>query len=457
MYIADAFVSRPLTNWALLENKISELRRKLRVLSLRSILEASGATPIPTPEHLERLEDDIHLVKSSVAELPEEIEDPRVQTLCRSLRDEVEECASQMNLVGKLASFQVKIENADAALSDLLEHIDSHPSLPTGVMSSSFLMPPHLNPKDQLTSRLAFTRTEMDAVQKAFTSVADVARAKTEKTRILQTWEELEEMATDRIQGRRSRPSSVLSSGQHSGRSSSLSITTPKPSNKAEKAAGYFNLSVASGSRERLQPSSSSRGRRVASTSENRIATPSRASSVRSASGPVPLNIYGSTFASRQRTSSFTPSNSTPVRKASVTPIIPRTRAASNKRSASPSVSDVSSHSRSNANSRSSTSMSTWSRTPRLSFPGSPWVQPPQRPARTTYVANPKSKLDVAVGDVVNNLPVGISIESVSGSWKDQSGKYWIGDQDPKLCFCRILRSQTVMVRVGGGWTELSK
>lgn len=73
------------------------------------------------------------------------------------------------------------------------------------------------------------------------------------------------------------------------------------------------------------------------------------------------------------------------------------------------------------------------------------------------YVANPKNKLDVAVGDVVNRLPVNINVEVVADTWKDQSGKYWIGDQDPKLCFCRILRSQTVMVRVGGGWSELSR
>jgi hypothetical protein len=90
-----------------------------------------------------------------------------------------------------------------------------------------------------------------------------------------------------------------------------------------------------------------------------------------------------------------------------------------------------------------------------------PRVSTPHRRAsvatRKTYIANPKSKLDVAVGDVVNKLPVGINVEGVSETWKDQSGKYWIGDQDPKLCFCRILRSQTVMVRVGGGWAELSK
>ena len=42
--------------------------------------------------------------------------------------------------------------------------------------------------------------------------------------------------------------------------------------------------------------------------------------------------------------------------------------------------------------------------------------------------------------------------------WHDESGRYWIGYAGrAKLCFCRILKSRTVMVRVGGGWMELSK
>ena len=104
---------------------------------------------------------------------------------------------------------------------------------------------------------------------------------------------------------------------------------------------------------------------------------------------------------------------------------------------------------------------SSWARAPRQSFPELPRSPPRARPVivRKPYVANPKNKLDVAVGDVVNKLPsnVDINVEVVADTWKDQSGKYWIGSQDPKLCFCRILRSQTVMVRVGGGWSELSK
>ena len=52
-------------------------------------------------------------------------------------------------------------------------------------------------------------------------------------------------------------------------------------------------------------------------------------------------------------------------------------------------------------------------------------------------------------------VPVGLD---AGDDWKDQSGRYWIGAEGrAKLCFCRILRSQTVMVRVGGGWVELSR
>lgn len=89
------------------------------------------------------------------------------------------------------------------------------------------------------------------------------------------------------------------------------------------------------------------------------------------------------------------------------------------------------------------------------------------------YRANPKSKLDVAVGRIVNEMPIPVSIthaaaasskESVDGAstdgdrerWHDESGRYYVGHPDPKLCFCRILRSRTVMVRIGGGWEELS-
>lgn len=55
-------------------------------------------------------------------------------------------------------------------------------------------------------------------------------------------------------------------------------------------------------------------------------------------------------------------------------------------------------------------------------------------------------------------MPVTAVSPDLDEDWKDESGRYWIGAEGrAKLCFCRILRSRTVMVRVGGGWVELSK
>lgn len=70
-----------------------------------------------------------------------------------------------------------------------------------------------------------------------------------------------------------------------------------------------------------------------------------------------------------------------------------------------------------------------------------------------TYVADPKNDLDVALGDIVNDSPYKVQVKMVPG----EVGKYWFGDVNPKLAYCRILRSRMVMVRVGGGWVELSQ
>lgn len=93
----------------------------------------------------------------------------------------------------------------------------------------------------------------------------------------------------------------------------------------------------------------------------------------------------------------------------------------------------------------------------------------PKTPAKNVsnrYRPNPRNALDVAVGNVVNRMPMAVSIKSAgladvtashrSSDVQDLSGQYWIGDPEPRLCFCRILPSSLVMVRVGGGWQELS-
>ncbi|ORX62346.1 hypothetical protein DM01DRAFT_1380132 [Hesseltinella vesiculosa] len=66
------------------------------------------------------------------------------------------------------------------------------------------------------------------------------------------------------------------------------------------------------------------------------------------------------------------------------------------------------------------------------------------------YVADPHNDLDMAIGRIVNKAPFKIDFHMVPG----EVGRYWFGN---KLVYCRILKSRMVMVRVGGGWTELSK
>ncbi|CAO3699830.1 unnamed protein product [Rhizopus stolonifer] len=70
----------------------------------------------------------------------------------------------------------------------------------------------------------------------------------------------------------------------------------------------------------------------------------------------------------------------------------------------------------------------------------------------TTYVADPRNELDVQLGNIINQSPYKIKVERVKG----EAGKYWFGDEHPKLVYCRIL-TKMVMVRVGGGWVELAK
>ncbi|KAI9499557.1 hypothetical protein BDB00DRAFT_783048 [Zychaea mexicana] len=68
------------------------------------------------------------------------------------------------------------------------------------------------------------------------------------------------------------------------------------------------------------------------------------------------------------------------------------------------------------------------------------------------YVADPKNELDVHLGKIVNESPYRMKVKMVHG----EVGKYWFGEEQPRLVYCRILPSKTVMVRVGGGWLELS-
>lgn len=471
-----------------LKARVLELRRRLRSISINELAKPSisSVDHLPSQEQWKKKNLLFSSITTDVARLPSLSEDSIADAELRSLRAEVEASAELMQLVRDLADMSTSAQLCDQAFSDLLEHIDSYPSPPMGSLVSAHATKLRLPPEEQLAARLSFTRSAVAEMKSKFASVAYDSRAITEKNRVEQTWGELEDMANDIDGGKRSRPSSVISSGRSSRASISSSHSATKSSG-SDKRDGYSNLSVRSSARgpstrgRYLSPAHPVSRRAFSGSSDTPSRSTSRLSTVssaRSVSGPgssssaKPLT---STFASRQRVSSLSSNASsfaTPMRSNVGTPSRPRAQTGQTKRTVSPTFSDGSSMSNSHSRSyslsnsrsqgppaRSTSSMSTWSRAPRQSLPLPTFQTPPRKSAqpKKTYIANPKNKLDVAVGDVVNKLPVNINISLVPETWNDQSGKYWIGEQEPKLCFCRILRSRTVMIRVGGGWVELSQ
>jgi Growth-Arrest-Specific Protein 2 Domain len=434
-----------------LRTRIAALRSRLRSLSLSSLVRSpsvhNGGLNTALPSSKEALDTQSRFAALAIdaATFPTTVEDSIVDSELQSLRFDLNNSRTMVQRLIHLGNVYDKVAACDHALSDLLEHADTYPAAPPAQhLASPHISDARLPCEEQLASRVAFTKATMCQLNEACVAVTDDSRVVAEQIRLTQTWSELADMCTDRINGTRSRPaSSVSSTGGNSGAaSSSLSHRDPKPS--------------LSGSALRPRHSESiTRPRPMMSSSHDPIGRPSTHMSNRSVSGPSgSSSLFNTTFASRQRTSSLASIQSaisSPFKR----PISPVTRSrVTHKRPGSPTFSEMSGQSLVSTPSR-----STWSRAPRQSFGTVPRSVPTRETPvkRKAYVANPRSKLDIAVGHVVNNFRLPVTIHAASDSWKDQSGKYWIGDAEPKLCFCRILRSQTVMVRVGGGWCELSK
>ena len=479
-YLLGLFSSpEPSMDLSQVQLHVTELRRRLRSLGINASVKpsSSSASPLPTVEQHNAMASQLSEVTNEATQLPANISSITIDAELQSLRDELEDSLQLLPRALGLARFGTLVQDCDNALSDLLEHIDSYPAPPSGPLSANYVSSSMLPPEEQLGGRLMFTKNLINNLEEEFIRVADEPRASSERGRIVQTWAELESMALDRINGRKSRPPSTISSGRQSRASVGAPRTSSKPQNKSSP---YTLLSARSSTPGPARASPASRPstsmRRPPLNAEpipNRsLSRLSVVSSIRSVSGPMASTsrLFSSTFASRQRTTSLSSTTSSPVpnnnpgRRSMEPSRLHPSQASHLRRTVSPTPSDASGVSRSFSGA-SRSARPTWGWPPRPSFPSSsahkspPKSKPPLPRPRKPYVANPKSKLDVAVGDVVNKLPedVDIKVEVAQETWQDRSGKYWIGGEDAKLCFCRILRSHAVMVRVGGGWMELSK
>lgn len=478
---------------------IASLRTRLRSLSLQSIIrptskagtssKSPAPTPLPTQKDADDLRDQYNEIVSSFAQLPARLQDASAQAELKSLQFEMEAAKGMMTRVLTLAAFSSSSTTCDNALSDLLEHLDSYPAPPLET-TAPHQSDPSLSPEGQLSDRVGFTGAQIDAMKEAARGLGDDERVAAERTRLQQTWTELWEMSMDKINGIPSRPPSSVHTPSETGSQRYINLNIEADFTPIGKQGSFSSLrrSRATSSLSNLaaapSPTAASHpphlgiglGRSPRSISINKTPIPSRSSSrvsTRSISGPIASsskpggppssfsgNVHGSTFSSRQRTMS----NASTAGESSTTP---RRMGVSRGRIPSGMMTPTGNEFSSPSAPGTRSAFASLGRTPKSSLANStsgpsrstPLRSPMEQPVRKRkqYIPNQKHRVDVAVAKVVNELDPEYNVTVEPVSWKDQSGKYWIGDKDPKLCFCRILRSQTVMVRVGGGWVELSK
>ncbi|THH10070.1 hypothetical protein EW145_g1570 [Phellinidium pouzarii] len=452
---------------------IRSLRKQLKSIGLNAVVRPSGIsahhtsnTSLPTSDMADALFASFAFVESETAELPRSAQDVTADTELRSLRLEVEASRGFVCRIQQLAQLSSSVTICDSAFSEFLDHIDSYTTQASRENGTARIPIVAMFSEENLSERMSYTKGIVGDMSEYFEPVADDPRAMAEYNRLKQTWEELMEMALEKINDRSSRPGSVTD--DNSGRNSSASLSSSTKASKT-KLNKYSNLSVSRhdgflvpSTQQRRAVSSSSAGsaKHIQDPSPRPRLPISKSPNARSVSGPmsppnastVSKSLFKSTFASRQRTTSVSSTTSSGISGSR-----PQISSGPIKRRMSSTLSEAP---RVGSPTVQTNARGTWSRAPRQSFSSFARASTPEKGGQKKmkkYVANPRNKLDMAVGDVINNLPVDINVEVVAETWKDKSGKYWIGSNEPKLCFCRILRSHTVMVRVGGGWAELSK
>ncbi|TCD70502.1 hypothetical protein EIP91_003263 [Steccherinum ochraceum] len=173
-----------------IKSAIFKLRKRLRSIGINELARPSAQThALPTKAQQSNVEIQLLQVVQDTEQLPNSVDDDSVvDTELRSLRSEVEASHALLQRIQSLTAFSATVEECDNALSDLLEHIDSFPSLPAGPLAASHTSNSAHSPELQLTTRLAFTERLIDGLKSGFSSVTDDIRASSEHERILQTW-----------------------------------------------------------------------------------------------------------------------------------------------------------------------------------------------------------------------------------------------------------------------------
>lgn len=364
----------------------------------------------------------------------------------------------------QLASFGGQVIVADEALAALLNFLDQPPATSGDPHPDSNTQRPAASSLAQVEALLSEKMSSVERAMEHCTSVAqnvlDDVRVRERLMQLQRFWIDLAEMSKDITQPEGDRSTSVMS---QSTTTSSLSLAS---------SASAQSITASDTSLSRAVPASESTPSKI----------PVRRAPSDSMGTPPRQRTQSLKARPPARTAPQTPKAEPKGRSGSTSSVLVTPLASSSRRQrlASIAQSPVTTPQRVQRSTLNDNVQGTplpASRLPRqsLTTPTSArsrelnMLSPRQMGRPNRYRANPRSRLDMAIGKLVNRMPMPVSVVHASSlsagssssrnssDWKDDSGRYWVGHPDPKLCFCRILRSRTIMVRVGGGWQELTR
>ncbi|POY71023.1 hypothetical protein BMF94_5948 [Rhodotorula taiwanensis] len=344
----------------------------------------------------------------------------------RTTRQRLETAETIVVRLRPLAEFANELSRTDAALSDLLVHVDD---IAVDGRSSKRTT---CEPSDVA----ALTAHALVNLRRASETCAEDRRVQVALQRVETTYHSLLDMLSHM-----GRPNSSLSS--HSGRSSRSLQHTERAS-----SAASIRHAISPRADDSLRPRSEATSERSARAAVSEEEVP----------GLPPGGEFRTPRANRARTSAATSTTVTPF--SFDTPGHRTDRHLAGSRTRTPAARLfhdvardrlVTPRPESRRPNASPPQLSLSSRSARKSSVRTPLN--PSKARRQSLRHASSSTLQAAVSAVMQQLPF-VSIEVADGRLTEESGVYLIGG---RTCFLRLLASKQVMVRVGGGWLELSQ
>ncbi|SCV69746.1 BQ2448_1140 [Microbotryum intermedium] len=455
--------------------EVTALREQLDAIAVEAWLDSKASQRLPTTDEVAQIKARVSKVEIEFNAFESDTTGAGVWTDLEPLRDQLKRKTKSLRQVEKLGHFSDLVAQADKTLSKLLIVIDSA-TMESADMDDASSTSSLASDGDSLATATEYPVPEalrvageaVTLVRKSAIPFIDDDRVTKNVERIEETYGEMSSMAMDLVPRSPSLPSSSGDDMSDAGTDLAGHVVKVLSNPRSVSSSSYASSSASeSSSRASSRQSNTSttktptRPRRLPftgdpeSTPRRRPFLPSIDASPASAKcGVPPVPSFGSSSKARatHRSTSYNPPSTT---MPSSTSRKSTRHASSSDAFGSHSMTPFSDARRVTAMSRS---------TPRTSLrrPSKSSARPPPRAlfdqssSKRKYRANPLRQVDVEVGRIVNELNIDVPIQAAEDAQGSDSGLYWIGDSDTgRYFYCRILRSKTVMVRVGGGWENL--